>query len=164
MSAKSPATPATVALAKAGIAFVPHAYDHDAGTTDFGVEAATKLGLDPARVFKTLVVDTDAGLVVGIVPVNGMLDVKALAGAVGAKRGAMADKALAEKKTGYVLGGISPIGQRTRLSTVLDAGALDHDTIFVSGGRRGFDIELAPRDLLAVTGGIAAVIRRADGD
>lgn len=157
---KAPGTPATVALTAAGIAFTAHAYDHEGGSTDFGMEAAAKLGVDPARVFKTLVAETDAGLVVGIVPVSGMLDLKALAGAVGAKRAAMADRSLAERKTGYVLGGISPIGQRSRLRTVIDASALEHATILVSGGRRGLDLELDPRDLLAITDGVAAVIRR----
>lgn len=157
---KAPGTPATVALTAAGIAFTAHAYDHEAGSTDFGMEAAAKLGVDPARVFKSLVAETDAGLVVGIVPVSGMLDLKALAGAVGAKRAAMADRILAERKTGYVLGGISPIGQRSRLRTVIDASALEHATILVSGGRRGLDLELDPRDLLAITDGVAAVIRR----
>lgn len=157
---KAPGTPATVALTAAGIAFTAHTYDHEAGSTDFGMEAAAKLGVDPARVFKTLVAETDAGLVVGIVPVSGMLDLRALAGVVGAKRAAMADRILAERKTGYVLGGISPIGQRSRLRTVVDASALEHATILVSGGRRGLDLELDPRDLLAMTDGVAAVIRR----
>jgi Cys-tRNA(Pro)/Cys-tRNA(Cys) deacylase len=156
----SPTTAATVALARAGVTFVPHAYTHDPAVTDFGAEAASVLGIDPARVFKTLMVDGDAGLGIGIVPVSGMLDLKALAAALGGKKAAMADLALAERKSGYVVGGISPFGQKTAMPTVLDDSALEYDTILVSGGRRGFDIELAPADLLAVTRGKAARIRR----
>ena len=164
MAKKSPAggptTAATTALSRAGVAFVPHAYAHDPSVTDFGSEAATALGIEAERVFKTLMVDTDAGLGIGIVPVSGMLDLKALAAALGGKRAAMADLALAERKSGYVVGGISPFGQRTALPTVLDDSALEFDTIFVSGGRRGFDIELTPADVLAATRGTAARIRR----
>jgi Cys-tRNA(Pro)/Cys-tRNA(Cys) deacylase len=159
-SAASPTTAATVALKRAGVAFVPHAYAHDPAVTDFGTEAASVLGIDPGRVFKTLMVDSDAGLGIGIVPVSGMLDLKALAGALGGKRAALAELALAERKSGYVVGGISPFGQKTALPTVLDDSALEYDTILVSGGRRGFDIELAPADLLAATRGTAARIRR----
>ena len=155
-----PSTPATVALTRAKIAFTPHAYAHDEGTTDFGAEAARALGVEPARVFKTLMVQTDQGLGIGIVPVDGLLDLKAVAAALGGKKAVMADPALAEKKSGYVVGGISPIGQRMPLPTVLDDSALTHTTIFVSGGRRGFDIELAPADLLRATNGRAAPIRR----
>jgi Cys-tRNA(Pro)/Cys-tRNA(Cys) deacylase len=160
MSKRSAGTPATVALTRAGIPFVPHAYEHDPGAASYGVEAAEALGVDPARVFKTLVVEADSRLVVGIVPVSGQLDLKALASAVGAKRAAMADAALAQRKTGYVLGGISPIGQKAALTTVLDASAGGFETVFVSGGRRGFDIELSPIDLLAATGGSSAPIAR----
>ena len=159
-SAAGPTTAATAALTRAGVAFVPYAYTHDPAVTAFGTEAATALGIDAERVFKTLMVDTDAGLGIGIVPVSGMLDLKALASALGGKRAAMADLALAERKSGYVVGGISPFGQRTALPTVLDDSALEFETILVSGGRRGFDIELAPADLLAVTRGTAARIRR----
>jgi Cys-tRNA(Pro)/Cys-tRNA(Cys) deacylase len=156
-----PTTAATVALTKTGIAFVPHAYTHDAAVTDFGVEASTALGVDPARVFKTLMVETDAGkLGIGIVPVSGMLDLKALAGALGGKKAAMADLAVAERKSGYVVGGISPFGQKTPLPTVLDDSALEFGTIFVSGGRRGFDLEVSPADLLTATRGTTAQIRR----
>lgn len=153
-------TPATVALAAAGIRFTPHAYEHDASVTNFGLEAATALNLDPARVFKTLLADVDGHLTVAIVPVTGMLDLKALASVVGGKKAAMADPAVAERKTGYVVGGISPIGQKTRHSTVLDETAELYDTVFVSGGRRGFDIELAPADLVAVTSATVAAIAR----
>lgn len=155
-----PATPATVALAAAGIPFTAHTYVHDPATTNYGLEAASALQLDPDRVFKTLLADAEGRLCVGIVPVTGMLDLKALAAAVGAKRAVMADPALAERKTGYVVGGISPIGQKTALPTVLDETAVLWPTIFVSGGRRGFDIELAPDDLVAVTRAILADIAR----
>lgn len=153
-------TPATVALAALGIAFVEHEYAHDAAVTSFGLEAAAALGVEPDRVFKTLLADADGKLVVGIVPVTGLLDLKSLAAAVGAKKAGMADAALAERKTGYVVGGISPIGQKTLLTTVLDETAELFDTVFVSGGRRGFDIELAPADLLTATKGTIAAIAR----
>ena len=153
-------TPATVALAAAGVPFTPHAYDHDPANTNFGLEAATALGLDPEQVFKTLLADVDGTLVVAIVPVTGKLNLKALAAAVGGKKAAMADAAVAERKTGYIVGGISPIGQKNPHTTVLDETAELFDTIFVSGGRRGFDIELAPHDLLAITSGTLAAIGR----
>ncbi|WP_291042996.1 Cys-tRNA(Pro) deacylase [Herbiconiux sp.] len=159
-----PTTAATQALRAAGIPFVPHAYRHDAAATDFGAEAARELGIEPARVFKTLMVETDAGLGIGIVSVRDQLDLKALAGELGAKKAAMADRAVAERKSGYVVGGISPVGQRTRLDTVVDDAAREFPTIFVSGGRRGFDIEIAPDDLLAAVGGRIARIRRNSGD
>ncbi|KZX20704.1 Cys-tRNA(Pro) deacylase [Rathayibacter tanaceti] len=160
MARNGPGTPATVALATAGIAFVPHEYRHDPSTTSYGVEAAEALGVEPERVFKTLVVDVDGELVVGIVPVTGSLGVKELASAVGGKRAAMADAALAQRRTGYVLGGISPLGQRLRHRTVLDETAELYDTVLVSGGRRGFEIELAPADLVAATGAVLADIAR----
>ena len=153
-------TPATVALTAAGIPFAEHPYHHDPGTTNYGLEAATALGLDPDRVFKTLLAEVDGKLVVGIVPVTGKLDLKALAAAAGGKRAEMADPALAERKTGYVVGGISPIGQKVALPTVIDETAELWDTVFVSGGRRGFDIELAPADLVRVTSAIVADIAR----
>jgi len=158
--ASGPGTPATVALVAAGIPFTAHTYAHDPATTNYGLEAATALGLDPDRVFKTLLAEADGRLVVGIVPVTGMLDLKSLAAAVGAKRAQMADPAVAERKTGYVVGGISPLGQKVALPTVLDETAALWDTIFVSGGRRGFDIELAPDDLLRLTVGQLADIAR----
>jgi Cys-tRNA(Pro)/Cys-tRNA(Cys) deacylase len=159
-----PTTAATQALRAVGIPFVPHAYRHDAAATDFGAEAARELGIEPARVFKTLMVETDAGLGIGIVSVRDQLDLKALAGELGAKKAAMADRAVAERKSGYVVGGISPVGQRTRLDTVVDDAAREFPTIFVSGGRRGFDIEIAPDDLLAAVRGRIARIRRNSGD
>jgi Cys-tRNA(Pro)/Cys-tRNA(Cys) deacylase len=144
-------TQATVALRAAGIPFTEHAYTHDPANTNFGLEAATALGLDPDRVFKTLLADVDGRLVVGIVPVTGKLDLKRLAAAVGGKRAAMADPAVAERRTGYVVGGISPIGQKTVHPTVIDETAELWDTVYVSGGRRGLDLELAPADLVRAT-------------
>ena len=156
----SAGTPATVSLARAGIAFTAHTYEHDPRAAAYGLEAAEKLGLDPDRVFKTLLANVDGALAVGIVPVAQQLDLKALAQALGGKRAEMADPAVAERKTGYVVGGISPIGQKTTLATVLDESAIVCETIFVSGGRRGLDLELAPDDLLAVTRGRYAPIAR----
>lgn len=153
-------TPATVALTSAGIPFEVRAYEHDPRATSYGLEAAEALDADPARVFKTLMASLDAELVVGIVPVTGQLDLKALARALGGSKAVMADVAAAERATGYVAGGISPVGQKRRHRTVLDASALDHDTILVSGGRRGFDIELAPKDLVAITAAVTATIGR----
>lgn len=158
------ATPATTALTAAGTDFTEHPYEHDPRAESYGLEAAEALGVEPARVFKTLLAQTDLprdhGLVVGIVPVDHQLDLKALAAAVGAKKASMADPALAEKTTGYVVGGISPIGQKRSLATVLDDSALTHETVFVSGGRRGLDLELAPGDLVDVTGAITAAIAK----
>ena len=153
-------TPATAALTRAGVSFTVHAYDHDPAASSFGLEAADALGLDPARVFKTLLASVDQRLVVAIVPVSGQLDLKALATAVGGKKATMGDPADAERVTGYVVGGISPIGQKKALPTVLDSSAADHPTVFVSGGRRGMDLELAPADLVAVTGASYAPIGR----
>jgi len=124
------------------------------------MEAAEALGLDPATVFKTLVADVDGKLTVAIVGVGKQLDLKALASAVGAKKAQMADVKQAERTTGYVAGGISPLGQRKRLPTVLDASALDHPSIHVSGGRRGLEIELAPADLQRLTNATVAAIGR----
>jgi Cys-tRNA(Pro)/Cys-tRNA(Cys) deacylase len=153
-------TPATVALTDAGIPFAVHAYHHDPAAAAFGLEAAQALGVEPERVFKTLLADTDAGIVVGVVPVTGMLDLKALAAAVGAKRAAMADPAVAERRTGYVVGGISPIGQKTAHPTVVDETAQLFDTVYVSGGKRGLDIELSPADLVRATEGAFAPIAK----
>jgi Cys-tRNA(Pro)/Cys-tRNA(Cys) deacylase len=153
-------TPATAALTAAGIRFTEHAYAHDPANRDFGMEAATALALDPDQVFKTLLADVDGRLVVGIVPVTGKLDLKALAAAVGGKKAAMADPALAERRTGYVVGGISPIGQKTRHETVLDETAELWDVVYVSGGRRGFDLGLAPADLVRATDAVVADIAR----
>ncbi|MCU7825317.1 Cys-tRNA(Pro) deacylase [Kitasatospora sp. DSM 101779] len=153
-------TPATVALEAAGVAYTVHAYDHDPAAASYGGEAAELLGIPAGRVFKTLVADVDGALTVGIVPVSGQLDLKALAAAVGGKRAAMADPAAAERSSGYVLGGISPLGQRRPLRTVLDDSALGHPTVFVSAGRRGLEVELAPADLVSLTGARTARIGR----
>ena len=135
-------TPATIALTRAGVAHTLHPYTHDPAANSYGEEAATTLGVSTSRVFKTLLADVDGRLVVAVVPVSGSLDLKALADAVGGKRAAMADVALAERTTGYVAGGISPLGQRKKLPTVVDASALGFPTVFVSGGRRGLDVDL----------------------
>lgn len=153
-------TPATVALVRAGVSFTTHAYEHDPAAPSYGLEAAEVLGLPHEQVFKTLLADVDGELVVGIVPVASRLDLKALAAAVGGKKAEMADPRAAERSTGYVVGGISPVGQKRALRTVLDETALLFDLVYVSGGRRGFDLGLAPDDLLAVTSGTAAAIAR----
>lgn len=150
-------TPATVALTRAGIAHTLHPYHHDPDATAFGEEAAAALGVDPDRIFKTLVVDAGR-LVVAVVPVSHQLDLKALAAAVGAKRAQLADPAAAARSSGYVVGGISPIGQRTPLPTVLDASALGHATVLVSAGRRGLQVELDPHDLARVTDATVAPV------
>lgn len=153
-------TPATVALTREGVAFTLHAYTHDPDAASYGEEAATALGVTADRVFKTLVADVDGALTVGVVPVAGKLDLKALAAAVGGKRAAMADPAAAERATGYVVGGISPLGQKKRLATVVDESALAHETVFVSAGKRGLEIEIAPGDLLRMTDAKSADIGR----
>ena len=145
-------TPATVALTAAGVPFTAHAYEHHDTATNFGEEAAAELGLSEDRVFKTLVASADDELVVAVVPVARRLDLKALAAAVGAKKARLADPAVAERRTGYVVGGISPVGQRTSLATVVDVSAASFATVFVSAGRRGLDLEIAPDDLVRATG------------
>ncbi|KAB7843048.1 Cys-tRNA(Pro) deacylase [Streptomyces mobaraensis] len=157
---KSGGTPAIVALEKAGARFSLHAYTHDPASASYGEEAADALGVDPARVFKTLVAEVDGALTVAVVPVSGSLDLKALAAALGGKRAAMADPAAAERATGYVRGGISPLGQRKRLPTAVDASALAHPTIHVSAGRRGLEVELEPGVLVELTGAKVAEIAR----
>lgn len=157
---RSGATPAITALDRAGVSYTLHPYEHDPATTSYGEEAAAVLGVDPARVHKTLCAEVDGRLVVGVVAVSGQLDLKALAAAVGGRRGQMADPRLAERATGYVRGGISPLGQRRPLPVVIDDGAWSWPTILVSAGRRGLDVELTPDDLLQVTGGQRAGIGR----
>lgn len=154
-------TPATVALEKAGLAFTLHAYPHDPGSgLSYGAEAAVALGTAPERVFKTLVAEVDGALTVAVVPVAGSLDLKALAAAAGGKRATLAAPADAERSTGYVLGGISPLGQRKPLPTLLDSSALPHPTIFVSAGRRGLELELPPQTLITLTSALTAQIAR----
>lgn len=145
-------TPAIAALLAAGIEHTLLPYQHDPENTHFGDEAVAALGRAPEQVFKTLMARVDADLVVAVVPVAGALDLKALAGAVGGKKAAMADVADAQRSSGYVAGGISPLGQRKRLRTVIDASAQPQPTICVSAGRRGLQVELSPADLARLTG------------
>lgn len=155
------ATPAIAAAARAGVEVRVHSYEHDPSAPSYGLEAAAALGVDPARVAKTLVADVDGvGLVVAVVPVERQLDLKALAHAAGGKRARMADVALAERRTGYVAGGISPLGQRSRLPTVVDDDAAAQPRLHVSAGRRGLEIELDPADLIRLTGATTAAIAR----
>lgn len=153
-------TPATIALTAAGIAFTIHEYEHDASERKYGAEAARELQLDPERVFKTLLTLVDDELCVAVVPVSGTLDMKALAAARGARKAEMAPVDLAQRSTGYLIGGISPIGQRRALPTVVDETIVLFDTVFVSGGKRGLDLGLAPNDLITVTGAMTAAIAR----
>jgi Cys-tRNA(Pro)/Cys-tRNA(Cys) deacylase len=153
-------TPATVAATRAGIGFTLHPYDTAQSDESYGEAAADALGVSPDRLFKTLVAEVDGDLTVAVVPVSATLDLKALAGATGGKRAAMADPAQAERVTGYVRGGISPLGQRKKLPTVLDSSASAFPTIYVSAGRRGLQVELAPADLIRLTGAAIAGIAR----
>lgn len=152
-------TPAINEAKKQKVDFTIHQYSHDPNHSSFGMEAAEKLNIDAARVFKTLILQLDNGtLTVGIVPVSGQLNLKQHAKAAGGKKAAMADATLVQKSTGYVLGGVSPLGQKKKLVTVIDSSASDHDTILVSAGRRGLDIELSPDDLCRLTSAIFAPI------
>ncbi|MFJ6417155.1 Cys-tRNA(Pro) deacylase [Paeniglutamicibacter sp. NPDC091659] len=148
-------TPATTLLDREKVDYTLHPYTHDPAADSFGLEAAEALGVAPNRVFKTLLVATGeqgaSALVVGIVPVDQSLDLKAIASALGIKKVEMADPVAAERRTGYVVGGISPLGQRQHSRTILDSSAMAHETIYVSGGHRGLDIELAPTDLQRLT-------------
>lgn len=151
-------TPATMALTKAKAAFTLHPYGHDASAQAYGEEAADALGVPYERIFKTLVAEVESGLAVAVVPVAGKLDLKALASALGSKRAAMAEAAKVERVTGYVVGGISPLGQRKQLPTVVDSSALDFETIYFSAGKRGLQIETAPDNLITLTRAITAPI------
>jgi Cys-tRNA(Pro)/Cys-tRNA(Cys) deacylase len=153
-------TPATVAATRAGVAFTLHPYETAGGEESYGEAAADALGVPHDRLFKTLVAEVDGDLTVAVVPVSATLDLKALALAVGGKRAAMADPVQAERVTGYVRGGISPLGQRKSLPTVVDASASGFPTIYVSAGRRGLQVELAPADLIRLTGAATAGIAR----
>ncbi|MFC0096389.1 Cys-tRNA(Pro) deacylase [Micromonospora marina] len=156
-----PGTPAIALLSKRKIAHSTHTYDVSPDAPNYGALVATALGVAPERVFKSLVTEVDGGLTVAVVPVTGELDLKALAAAAGGKRATMADRARAERATGYVRGGISPLGQRKRLPTVVDASALAYPTVYVSAGRRGLQVQLAPTDLVALTGATTAPIASA---
>jgi Cys-tRNA(Pro)/Cys-tRNA(Cys) deacylase len=156
----SAGTPATAVLTEAGVEFWSHPYAHDPSAASYGLEAAEALGVEPGRVLKTLVVEVDGALCVGIVAVDRSLDLKAMAAAVGGKKATMAERAAAERATGYVLGGISPLGQRRRLPTVLDRSAHQHQRVLVSGGRRGLDVELSTEDLVRMTDATTADIAR----
>ena len=151
-------TPATTLLSAAGIIYVEHEYQHESSSASFGLEAAEKLGIDPSQVFKTLVVAVDDYFAVAIVPVNQQVSLKSLSRSMGAKRATMADPTQAARLTGYVVGGISPLGQKRLLATVIDESAKQFETILVSGGRRGFDIELSPTDLADLLSAIFAEI------
>jgi Cys-tRNA(Pro)/Cys-tRNA(Cys) deacylase len=151
-------TPATALLTRQKVPHTVHSYEHDPRHASYGSEASQALGLAPERVFKTLVAEVDGTLTVGVVPVVAQLDLKALAAAVGGKKAKMADVTAAERATGYVAGGISPLGQRKRLPVVVDASAEAFDTVFCSGGRRGLEIELAPADLVRLASAVVAPI------
>lgn len=159
-SAGAKGTPATIAAGRAKIEFSLHPYEVDPAAGAYGAAAADALGVDPQRLFKTLVAEVDGTLTVAVVPVSASLDLKALATAVGGKRARMADPAVAERATGYVVGGISPIGQRRESPTVVDGSASRFATVFVSAGRRGLQIELSPADLIRLTGARSALIAR----
>jgi Cys-tRNA(Pro)/Cys-tRNA(Cys) deacylase len=153
-------TAATALLERQGIPHTVHTYAHDPRHESYGAEASEVLGVPARRVLKTLVADVDGRLTVGVVPVSAQLDLKALAAAAGGKKATMADPAAAERATGYVVGGISPLGQRRRLPVVVDASALEFRTVYCSGGRRGLEIELAPEDLVRAAGATVAPISR----
>jgi Cys-tRNA(Pro)/Cys-tRNA(Cys) deacylase len=156
---RSAGTPATALLATAKVDFALHPYDVSPDAPNYGALVAEALGVPPDSVFKTLVAEVDGALTVAVVPVTGDLDLKALAAAAGGKRAALADRAAAERSSGYVRGGISPLGQRRTLPTVIDASALDLDRMYVSAGRRGLQASLAPADLVRLTHAVTAKIR-----
>jgi Cys-tRNA(Pro)/Cys-tRNA(Cys) deacylase len=151
-------TPATVLLTKAQVPFTLHPYEHDPRSAGYGEEAAAALGVDPARIFKTLIASVEGKLTCAVVPVAARLDLKALAAAAGGKRAEMADPATAARATGYVVGGISPLGHRSRVPVVVDASAQSFETVYVSAGRRGLQVELAPADLIRASGAAVAPI------
>jgi len=153
-------TPATLLLAREGVPHTLHPYEPEAHVSSYGEAGAIALGVDPAQMFKTLLADLDGRLVCAVVPVSGSLDLKALATALGGKKATMAQPAAAERSSGYVVGGISPLGQKSRLRTVVDATASSYDSVHVSGGRRGLSVELAPTDLIRLTGAVVADVAR----
>jgi Cys-tRNA(Pro)/Cys-tRNA(Cys) deacylase len=154
-------TPATVALDRAKVSYTLHPYAHDSRAGSYGEEAAALLGIDPRRIFKTLIAAVDSRLVCAVVPVASRLNLKALAGAAGGRRADLADPAKAQRATGYVLGGISPLGHKSAIPVVVDASATGFETVFVSAGKRGLQVELAPADLLRLTGAQTAAIATA---
>lgn len=156
------ATPATIELTRLSVAFTMHPYEHDPAERSFGDEAARALGLSPDEVFKTLVVMVDDAPTIAVLPVSARLDMKSLAASRGGRRAELADLGLAQRLTGYVIGGISPIGQKRPLTTIIDEQVWLHDVVYVSGGRRGLDIGLAPADLVSATRGTIAAIARAE--
>jgi Cys-tRNA(Pro)/Cys-tRNA(Cys) deacylase len=151
-------TPATVLLARLGLAHTVHGYEHDPRSSSYGLEAAEALGVPAGQVFKTLIAEVDGALTVAVVPVDRQLDLKALAAAAGGKRAKMAEVSAAERATGYVAGGISPLGQRQRLPVIIDATAAQFATVFCSAGRRGLEIEIVPADLVKAAGAKVAAI------
>jgi Cys-tRNA(Pro)/Cys-tRNA(Cys) deacylase len=161
MARKAAGTPATLLLTTERVAHALHPYEVSPDAPNYGALVAQALGVAPEQLFKTLVAEVDGALVVGVVPVTGDLDLKALASAAGGKRAALADRAAAERSSGYVRGGISPLGQRRRLPTVIDDTASGLDLMYVSAGRRGLQVSLAPADLIRLTSAIVAPIRAA---
>lgn len=154
-------TPAIEAAKAAGISYSIHEYRHNPKTKSYGLEAADKIGVSPTKIFKTLVVQSDRGvLTVAIVPVLKSLDLKATAAALGVKKVQMADRALVQRATGYLIGGVSPLGQKKALTTLLDESASDHDQIYISGGRRGLDIAISPGDLIGICSATTVHISR----
>ena len=154
-------TPGILAAQRARVAFTVHEYEHDPAAESYGNEAVEKTGANPDQVFKTLVVSLDGkNLAVAVVPVSAMLSLKLIARAAGAKKAAMADKQLVQRTTGYVLGGVSPLGQKKRLKTFIDDSARNFATLFVSAGKRGLEIELAPEDLARLTGATFAPLQQ----
>ena len=151
-------TPATALLSKAKVAFTLHPYEHDPRAEAFGDEAAEALGVAPERIFKTLIASLDKDLACAVVPVSGRLDLKAFAAALGRKKAELADPAAAARATGYVIGGISPLGQKSRLPVVVDASAERFETVYVSAGRRGLQVQLAPADLIRLASARVAAI------
>lgn len=152
-------TPGINVVRKNKVSHKIHEYSHDETSESYGLEAAEKMGVSEERVFKTLVVSLDSNeLVVGVIPVSSMLSMKLIANAVGAKKATMANKSDVERSTGYVLGGVSPLGQKKRLKTIVDLSARNYSTVYVSAGRRGLEIELSPDDLTRLTSGVLAEI------
>jgi Cys-tRNA(Pro)/Cys-tRNA(Cys) deacylase len=158
MLGMSGGTPATTALDRAKVGYTTHPYKHDARAESYGEEAAEQLGIDPRQIFKTLIASVDSELVCAVVPVAGRLDLKALANTVGARKAELAEPAKAQRATGYVLGGISPLGHRSRLRVVIDSSAVELAKMYVSAGKRGLQLELAPEDLIATAQATVAPI------